>query len=131
MLDVNSLRRSTIVAQEKNERILFQPLRTHRRHHLPHAVVEIRQHGRENAALDILDVRKTGHVCVLALERTVDRVVREQEEEGLVVVARHKIDGLSGEGIGQVCLLRNRLPAAEDRVVRIVVGLVIAHTCVE
>ena len=52
------------------------------------------------------------------------RVVGNIEEEGLVVVSVDKVDGFARDSVGEVFLFLDRLTAAHDRVVGVVVGLV-------
>ena len=74
--------------------------------------------------MDVFDVGEFFHVGICSLKRAVDRVVGEEEKERFVVMTINEVDRFSSEGVGQVCRFFNRLPATDDRIVRVVIRLV-------
>ena len=57
----------------------------HRIENLTNSVIKLRQHGSENAPLDVIDMRKLLHVFVVSLQRAVDGVVSEIEKKRALV----------------------------------------------
>ena len=83
---------------------------------LADAVVQIRQHGREDSAVDVFDVCENFfHVGIGPLQRAMDRVVGEVEKEGLIVMAIDEVDGFAGERVGEVFGFHHWLASAHDR----------------
>jgi hypothetical protein len=60
-----------------------------------------------------------------ALQRTVHGVVGEEQEKGFVGVTIDKVDRFASERIGQIGRFVDRLAAAQNRIVGIVVGFVV------
>ena len=92
-----------------------------------YAVIQISEHRRKDTALDIVDVGESLHVLVRALKRTVNGIIRQIQEEGFVRVAVDEVNGFAREGVGQVFVLDNGLPASNDRIVRVVGGFIVSH----
>ena len=58
------------------------------------------EHRGEDAALDVLDVRKFLHELIRALHRAMDSVVGEVEKKRLRPMPFDEVAGFSREGIG-------------------------------
>ncbi len=63
------------------------------------------EHRGEDAALDVLDVRKFPHILIRALHRAVYGVVGEVEEKRLRAMPFDEVAGFAREGIGDIRFL--------------------------
>ena len=95
--------------------------------HAADAVVEMGEHRGEDPAVEVREVSEFREVGVGGLHGAVDSVVGEVEKKRLGAVARDKIVGLAGEGVGEIGALVDGLTGAEEGIVGVIVGLVAAH----
>ena len=96
------MRRSTVVADEEDQRILFQLLLAHFRQHGAHGIIGGREHRREGAAFFVLDARESRQVLVSRLQRGVYGVERKVHEPRFALVLLDERHGLAPEGVGRI-----------------------------
>ena len=105
--------RAAVVAVEKDERVVADPLLVERGDDTADLVVEARDHAGVGAARGVLDVRIAVDVFLRRLVRRVRGVEGEIEIERLVGVLRLDVfDRVVAEELGRVALLADRLVVA-------------------
>lgn len=67
------------------------------------------------------------HIFVGRLKGAMHCVVRDVQEKGFVSMSVNEVNGLAGDGIGEVFLFLNGLATSDDRIVGIVVGFIASH----
>ena len=70
---------TAVVAQENDEGIFLQTLLAQFSQYGAHTVIKVREHGGEDAALDVFNVLELFHVRISALQRAVHGVVGKVE----------------------------------------------------
>ena len=118
---------ASVVAEENDERVLFDAAVKELSEHLADTVIEMRKHGGEEAALDVFDVRELLQVIVRGLHGAVDGVVGEIKKERLRGMPPDEAAGFTRKDIGEVRLFIHGLTAAQQRIVRVVFGFVRAE----
>jgi hypothetical protein len=107
---------TTVVAEEEDERVLFQPEAPQRVEHASHGVVQGGGHGGVDTTLLVLDGGEAVEVSGDRLQRRVHGIEGQVDEERLRAVLLDERHRFPPEGVGQVLLLDDRLHAPQDRV---------------
>src|SRR4051812_25057500 len=107
-------RRSAVVAEEKDERVVIEILLVQLVEHFTDRIVHCRHHASVGLATLVFYVLKLLKPVVRCIHRRVNRVEGEIEKERFVRLLIDEPNGLAAESVGEILLFLNWLVIAQD-----------------